>query len=187
MRIDRVTLSLALVCAVIGHPITVAAQGHDVRAAVHYQLLHVPGTTFPAGVNGEVSSIIRPLLTLVAGAGWARTQAEAGEVSATARIIDFGGGLRLMPSRSHFRPFVQVMAGGVNLSVRGTAGSVTGSGSATWPQLEPGAGFHVDIAQNVAIATSVHVRRVFLDPAVFDAPGQTQWRALLGVSVQLSK
>src|SRR6185295_5939019 len=107
------------------------------------------------------------------------------DLSVTARIVDFGAGLRLMPADSPCRPFVQLLAGGVNLGVRGTVGSVSGRGSETWFQLEPGAGFHVDIGPKTAIAASVHVRRVFLDRNAFEAPGDSAIRALVGLSVQL--
>jgi hypothetical protein len=102
-------------------------------------------------------------------------------------MTNFAAGLRLMPAASPFRPFVQVIAGGVNLSVRGTIGSVSGSGSETWFQLEPGAGFHVDIGGRAAIAASAHVGRTFVGRASFEPPGQYAFRALTGISVQLSR
>jgi hypothetical protein len=186
MRIDRVTvMSAVLLVAIIGVEGTAAAQGHDVRAALHYQFLHVPGTTFPAGVNGEVSTVIRSPLVLVANVGWTPKHTQVADISATARIVNFGAGLRVMPVRSPFRPFVEVVAGGLNLGVRGTVGSVSGGGSKTWFQIEPGAGFHVDVGPKMAIAASAHVRRVFLDRAVVESGGENQFRVLAGVSVQL--
>src|SRR5262249_6115349 len=106
-------------------------------------------------------------------------------LSTDARLINFGAGLRLITASPTFRPFVQVIAGGVNLGVRGTVGSVTGSASQTWFQLEPGAGIHVDLGARVAIAASVHVRRVFLDHPAFEPPSRNEFRTLAGVSVQL--
>lgn len=181
------SLIAASVLATLGTPNRVGAQGHDVRAAIQYQWLHVPGTSFPAGVNGEVSAIIRTPFVVLADVGWAPKEVHEAELSATARIINFGAGLRLMPAASPFRPFVQLLAGGVNLGVRGTIGSLSGQGSETWFQLEPGAGVHVDIGQKAAIAASVHVRHVFLDPNAFETRGELQFRALVGVSVQLIK
>jgi hypothetical protein len=185
MRIDRVALGTAAVClAIAGSPRRVAAQGHEVRAAVHYQWLHLAGTTFPAGITGEVSAVIRPPLAAVAEVGWATTRTQTSQLSTTARMTDFGAGLRLMGA-STVRPFVQVIAGGVTLRVRGKIGSVSGSGSETWFQVEPGAGLQVDIGRNVAIAASVHVRRMFVEGASFEPPGDTAFRALAGVSVRL--
>jgi hypothetical protein len=136
-------------------------------------------------VSGEVSAVIRTPFVVLADVGWASKDTHAAELSTTERIIDVGAGLRLMPAGSPFRPFVQLIAGGVNLNVHGTVGSFSGRGSETWLQLEPGAGFHVDIAPKTAIAASVHVRRVFLDRTAFEAPGHSEARALVGVSVQL--
>jgi hypothetical protein len=186
MHLERVTsVCAALLVAIVGATKTADAQGRDVRAAVHYQLLHVEGTTFPAGVNAEVSTAIRSPLVLVANAGWAPKHTEVPDVSATASIINFGAGLRLMRTGRQFRPFVEVVGGGVTLSVRGTIGSVSGSGSQTWFQLEPGAGFHVDIGRRAAFAASVHVRRVFVDTDEFESAGTNHFRALAGLSVQL--
>jgi hypothetical protein len=187
MRIDRLThICVALFVGVLGVANAVGAQGHEMRAAVEYQWLRLSGTTM-GGVNGELSLVIRTPLVLIADAGWARQQTEATELSVTSHIVTFGGGLRLMPGRSRVRPFVQIVAGGENLGVRGTLGAVTGRGSKTWLQLEPGAGFHVHVGPRVAIATSLHVRRVFLEEAVFEVPSDTRFRALAGVSVQLRK
>jgi hypothetical protein len=187
MSMTRATsLSAALLVATFGAPNLVGAQGHDVRAALQYQWLHLPGTSFPAGVSGEVSAIVRTPFVVLADVGWASKDTHSADLSTTARIIDFGAGLRLMPAVSPFRPFVQLIGGGINLDVRGTVGAVSGRGSETWFQLEPGAGFHVDIGLKTAIAASVHVRRVFLDRTVFEAPGDTEFRALIGVSVQLA-
>jgi len=186
MRINQVTLrSVATFLAIVCGPPSVRAQGHEVRAAVHYQWLHLTGTTFPAGVNGEVSAVVRTPLAAVAQIGWAPKQMQLADLSATARLVDFGAGVRLIPGRSRFRPFVQMIAGGVHLGVRGTVGSVSGSGSETWFQLEPGAGFNVDVGRKAAIAASVHVRRIFVGPASFEPPGENAVRALAGVSVQL--
>lgn len=186
MRIDRVSSGFAaLLLASIGVPGTASAQGHDLRAAVHYQLLRVPGTTFTAGMNGEISTVLRSPLVLVSGIGWTSKHTEVAEVSAAARVIDFGAGLRLMSARSPFRPFVEVSAGGVNLTVHGTIGAASGGGSKTWFQLEPGAGVLLDVGAKVAVAASVHVRRVFLDRAAFESSAENQFEALAGVSVQL--
>src|SRR5581483_3421248 len=38
-----------LIVAVTASPRTASAQEHEVRAAGQYQVLHVPGSTFPAG------------------------------------------------------------------------------------------------------------------------------------------
>jgi len=187
MRIDRAThIYAALLVGVLGGSHAVAAQGHEMRAAVEYQLLRVSGATL-AGVNGELSLVIRTPLVLLGDAGWARQHTEVPELSVTSDIVTFGGGLRLMPGRARVRPFVQIVAGGETVGVRGTLGAITGSASKTWFQLEPGAGVHVDIAPRVAIAASLHVRRVFLDEAAFEVPSETQFRALAGVSVQLRK
>ena len=187
MRIDRVThIGMALLVGVLGVPNAVGAQGHEMRAAVECQLLRVSGTTL-AGVNGELSLVARTPLVLIADAGWARKQTEVSELSVTSHIVTFGGGVRLMPGRSRVRPFVQIVAGGENVGVRGSLGAVTGSASKTWFQLEPGTGFHVHVGPRVAIAASLHVRRVFLEEAVFEVPSETQFRALAGVSVQLRK
>jgi hypothetical protein len=186
MYIDRITsVCAALPVAIICATGTAGAQGHDLRAAVHYQLLHVAGTTFPAGVNGELSTALRSPLVLVGNAGWVPKHTETAGLSTTAWIVNFGAGLRLMPTGTRFRPFVEVVGGGVTLSVRGTIGSVSGSGSQTWLQLEPGAGFHLDVGRKTALAASAHLRRVFVDPAEFEAAGANQFRALAGLSVQL--
>jgi hypothetical protein len=183
ISMTRTTLFTALLIATFGK--LAGAQGHDVRAAVQYQWLHLPGTSFPVGVSGEVSAAIRAPFVVLADVGWAPKETHAAELSTSARIINFGAGLRVMPSAPQFRPFAQLIAGGVNLAVRGKVGSISGGGSETWFQLEPGAGFHVDVGRNTAIATSVHIRRVFLARSAFDAPGETEFRALVGVSVQL--
>jgi len=187
MRIDRVALSaITVLLAALGRPRSVAAEEHEVRAAVHYQWLHFTGTTFPVGVSGEVSAVMRSPLVIVAELGWASQQAHATDLSTTARTTSFDGGLRLMPAASPVRPFVQVIAGGVNVRVRGTIGSVTGGGSETWFQLEPGAGLHVDLGPKAAIAASVHVRRMFVGRAAFEPPGENAFRALAGVSVRIN-
>jgi hypothetical protein len=154
------SLSAALLVATFGAPNPVGAQGRDVRASVQYQWLHLPGTSFAAGVSGEVSAVIRTPFVLLAEAGWASHETHVADLSVTARIVDFGAGLRLMPADSPCRPFVQLLAGGV--------------------------GFHVDIGPKTAIAASVHVRRVFLDRNAFEAPGDSAIRALVGLSVQLA-
>jgi hypothetical protein len=180
-----ITLGAVLLAILFVARAVVCAQEreHEVRAAAQYQWLHLPGTTFPVGVNGEVSAAIRTPFVLVVEGGWAPKHVV--ELSTNARMIDFGAGVRLMSAAPKFRPFVQVIAGGINLGVRGTVGSVTGSASQTWFQLEPGAGVHVDVRPKAAIVASVHVRWAFLDQAAFEPPGQKQFRALAGVSVQL--
>src|SRR5438045_2860170 len=97
-RIHRITRSAgALVLAMVAIPDRADAQVHDVRAAVQYQLLHIPGTTFPAGVNADVSAIVRTPVAVIAEVGWAGKDIGVAGVSASARIINFGAGVRLIP------------------------------------------------------------------------------------------
>jgi hypothetical protein len=186
MRIDILTaVTAALVVTIVVVPSAASAQLRDVRAAGQYQLLHVPGTTFPAGVNGEVSAVIRTPLVVIAEAGWAPKQLNAAGVSAAARVINFGAGLRVMSSQSRVRPFAQAIVGGVNIGGHVTIGGVSRGSSITQLQIEPGVGLHADLRPNAAITASVHLRRVFLDEAIFESSGQNQVRALVGVSVRM--
>jgi hypothetical protein len=188
MRIDTLTAAAAaLAVTIVAVPSAVSAQLRDVRVAGQYQLLHVPGTTFPAGVNGELSAVVQPPLVVLAEAGWAPKQLNTATVSATARLINFGAGLRVQPSRSRLSPFVQAIVGGINVGGRATIGGVSGSGSTTAFQIEPGAGLHAHVRPNAAITASVHLRRVFLDEATFEKSGENQVRALLGVSVRIAR
>jgi hypothetical protein len=100
-------------------------------------------------------------------------------------VINFGAGLRVMPLQSRLKPFVQAIVGGINVGGRATIGGVSGSGSTTQFQIEPGAGLHVSLRPNAAITASVHLRRVFLDDATFERSGENQMRALIGVSVRI--
>jgi hypothetical protein len=143
-----------------------------------YQLLHIPGETYPFGLNFDVGARVHPMFDLVGEFGFARDDRFGPGITGTQTFFNFGAGPRWINRVGSFAPFAQLLAGvaspGANLTT--PAGPLH---DRDWAfMLQPGAGIAVPMAHAFSAVGQVDYRRVF-----FRETAENEFRFVVGLRV----
>jgi hypothetical protein len=148
----------------------------NLEASIGYQLLHIPGETYPFGFNVDVSRAVNDRWRLVGELGLAMDEQNESGVSGDLSYFHFGGGPRLVAPMGRVQPFVQLLAGAVHprasLLVNGTPVDDN-----DWAfMLQPGAGISIPAGNVVSVFGQADYRRAF-----FREEGENEFRFSFGV------
>lgn len=157
-----------------------AVRTQRLEASIGYQLLHIPGETYPFGLNFDVSGRVHPLVDVVGEFGFARDERTDPLVNRTLTFLNFGAGPRWTWRAESFEPFAQLLVGAA--SPGATLTTATGQvGDRDWAfMVQPGAGIVVPVAHAFGVVGQVDYRRVF-----FKETGENEVRFFAGLRVGL--
>jgi hypothetical protein len=142
-----------------------------------YQLLHVPDTWFPFGLNVDAARNFGAL-SLVGEVGWAFKS----EDDVSNHVWHFGAGPRVtLRNSGKVWPFAQAIVGAAHL--RFSADDF--SDSTTKFMVQPGGGVVVVAGDGWGIVGQVDYRRIFLDEDEDGESGENDFRILFGVRLIL--
>lgn len=150
-RVGQVLTWFALSVGLAALPRPAAAQSLEtptVEISGGLQMLHIPGETYPFGLNVDLSGAAggHDRVRWVAEGGMAQDRPI--DVGDTLRFYHFGAGVRFTPaSRQHAIPFFQILGGIANAR----AESSSFVDSAWGPMVQPGVGVSVPINHYVAL------------------------------------
>jgi hypothetical protein len=151
--------------------------------SVGYQVLHIPGQTYPLGISLEMSGALTGRVRIVAEAGASiarRTTSSYG--AGTLTLYDYGAGPRVAARTGRVLVFGQLLGGGVrthaNLATRFGAPFIDGDNAF---MLQPGAGVIVRITRRMAAVGEGNYQRVFFKAY----GGDNETRVFVGVRTAL--
>ena len=158
----------ALVCLAL---VTTAAAGATAQTqsepaldlSVGYQVLHIPGQTYPLGISLEMSCALTSTVRIVAEAGASiarRTTSSYG--TGTLTLYDYGAGPRVTARAGRVLVYGQLLGGAVrthaDLSTGFGAPFIDGDNAL---MLQPGAGVIVPLTRRMAVVGEGNYQRVF--------------------------
>jgi hypothetical protein len=146
------------------------------QATLGYQVLRIPGETYPLGLNVDVSGRMKNGWTAVGEFGWSKDDQDDPAVTGSLKFLHFGAGPRWTFPGVRVRPFAQVLAGGVHTD----ADTNLTNDSDNAFMLQPGIGVVVPVATGWGVLGQLDYRRVF-----FKEEGDNEWRAVFGLRVGL--
>lgn len=188
----KLAFNLSAVVALTGAMVTPAysqtgahASGTPLAAvwetSLGYQLLDVPGQTFPFGLNVDGARNLGPA-SIAAEAGWSFDKND----DVTYNVLNIGAGPRLTArSFGPIWPFAQILAGFLHVRASGDFAGVDVSDSRTRLMLQPGAGAVLVAGDGWGILGQLDYRRVFLDEDEDGATGENEFRVFFGVRIVL--
>lgn len=159
----RALICLALVAAGASGATAQTRPDPPLDLSVGYQVLHIPGQTYPLGISLEMSGALTRTVRIVAEAGVAiarRTTSSYG--TGTLTLYDYGAGPRVTARTGRVRVYGQLLGGGVrthaDLSTASGAPFIEGDSAF---MLQPGAGVIVPLTRKIAAVGAVNYQRVF--------------------------
>jgi hypothetical protein len=154
-----------------------AQQPPSVDVSIGYQLLHLPGETFPAGWNVDVSGAMHDVLRIVGEFGMSRDEQTEFGVSGTLKYYHLGVGPRLASHAGSARPFVQLLGGVVHTRADLVLANVGAFHDGDWAfMLQPGGGVAIPLGDVVSVIGQADYRRVF-----FKEQGDNEFRVAFAV------
>ena len=151
------------------------------ETSLGYQVLDVPGKTFPLGLNVDGARNFGPM-GIAVEAGWSFDNSD----DITYNVFNIGAGPRLTArSFGPIWPYAQLLGGFVHARASGDAGGISVSDSRTRLMLQPGAGFVLLIGDGWGVLGQLDFRRLFLDEAEDGASGENEFRVFFGVRLVL--
>jgi hypothetical protein len=159
----RVLVCLALVAAGAASATAQTRPGPPLDLSIGYQVLHIPGQTYPLGISLEMSGALSSTVRIVAEAGVSiarRTTSSYG--AGTLTLYDYGAGPRVTARAGRVLVYGQLLGGGVrthaDLVARSGASFIEGDSAF---MLQPGAGVIVPLTRKIAVVGEVNYQRVF--------------------------
>ena len=178
------TLMRALVCLAL---VAAGADGATAQTrpepsldlSVGYQVMHIPGQTYPLGISLEMSGALTSAVRIVAEAGASIARRTISSYGAgTLTLYDYGGGPRVTARAGRALVYGQLLGGAVrthaHLSTASGAPFIEGDSAF---MLQPGAGVIVPLTRKIAAIGEVNYQRVFFK----EYGGDNETRVFVGV------
>jgi len=181
---DSPTLTCALICLALvaaGAAVATAQTRPEpsLDLSVGYQVLHIPGQTYPLGMSLEVSGALTRIVRVVAEAGVSVARGTTSNYGAgTLTLYDYGGGPRVTARAGRVAVYGQLLGGGVrtHADLTTASGAPFIEGDSAF-MLQPGAGVIVPLSRKIAAIGEVNCHRAFFKEYGVD----TETRVFLGV------
>jgi hypothetical protein len=159
----RVLICLALVAAGAAVATAQTRSEPSLDLSVGYQVLHIPGQTYPLGISLEVSGALTSIVRVVAEAGVSLARGTTSSYGAgTLTLYDYSGGPRVTARAGGVVVYGQLLGGGVrthaDLTTASDAPFIEGDSAF---MLQPGAGVIVPLRRKIAAIGEVNYQRVF--------------------------
>jgi len=175
----RALICLALVAAGVAGATAQTRPEPSLDLSVGYQVLHIPGQTYPLGISLEMSGALTRTVRIVAEAGVSiarRTTSSYG--AGTLTLYDYGGGPRVTARAGLVRVYGQLLGGAVrthaDLSTASGAPFIEGDSAF---MLQPGAAIIVPLTRTIGAIGEVNYQRVFFK----EYGGDNETRAFVGL------
>jgi hypothetical protein len=179
----RTFVWVALVAAATAGATAQTQSEPPLDVSVGYQVLHIPGQTYPLGISLGVSGAVTGAVRIVGEAGVSiapRTTSSYG--TGTLTLYYYGAGARVAAPAGRVQIYGQVLGGGVrtfaHLSTPSGPPFIEGDNAF---MLQPGAGVVVPLTRKVAAIGAVNYQRVFFKAY----GGDNETRVVVGVRTAL--
>jgi len=175
----RALVCLALVAAGAAGAAAQTRPEPSLDLSVGYQVMHIPGQTYPLGISLEMSGALTSAVRIVAEAGVSIARGTTSSYGAgTLTLYDYGGGPRVTARAGRALVYGQLLGGGVrthtDLSTASGAPFIEGDSAF---MLQPGAGVIVPLTRKIAAIGEVNYERVFFK----EYGGDNETRVFVGV------
>jgi hypothetical protein len=175
----RALVCLALVAAGAAGATAQTRPEPSLDLSVGYQVMHIPGQTYPLGISLEMSGALTSAVRIVAEAGVSIARRTISSYGAgTLTLYDYGGGPRVTARAGRALVYGQLLGGGVrthaDLSTASGAPFIEGDSAF---MLQPGAGVIVPLTRKIAAIGEVNYERVFFK----EYGGDNETRVFVGV------
>jgi len=174
---------MALVAASAAAPAAQTRSEPPFDLSVGYQVLHIPGQTYPLGISLSISGSITDTVRMVGQAGVSIARQTTSSYGAgTLTLSYYGAGPRVTAPAGRVLVYGQLLAGGVrtHADLATTSGAPFIDGDNAF-MLQPGAGVIVPLTRRLAAVGEGNYRRVYFR----DYGGDNETRIFVGVRTAL--